>query len=66
MLGDAFLKFAVARHLFLLHDAFDEGQLTRKRSNAVNNSNLYMVAIRNNLQVNGAELQMLDMDRLLQ
>lgn len=50
VLGDAFLKFAVGRHLFLLHDAFDEGQLTRKRSNAVNNSNLYMVAIRNNLQ----------------
>lgn len=66
MLGDAFLKFAVGRHLFLLHDAFDEGQLTRKRSNVVNNSNLYMVAIRNNLQVNDAELQMLDMDRLLQ
>lgn len=50
VLGDAFLKFAVGRHLFLLHDAFDEGQLTRKRSNVVNNSNLYMVAIRNNLQ----------------
>ncbi|XP_010323151.2 dicer-like protein 4 isoform X1 [Solanum lycopersicum] len=50
VLGDAFLKFAVGRHLFLLHDAFDEGQLTRKRSNAVNNSNLYMVAIRKNLQ----------------
>ncbi|KAM7472961.1 hypothetical protein LguiA_011144 [Lonicera macranthoides] len=33
VLGDAFLKFAVGRHLFLLHDALDEGQLTRKRSN---------------------------------
>ncbi|XP_060171899.1 dicer-like protein 4 isoform X2 [Lycium barbarum] len=50
VLGDAFLKFAVGRHLFLSHNAFDEGQLTRKRSNTVNNSNLYMVAIRNNLQ----------------
>ncbi|CAN4113157.1 unnamed protein product [Withania somnifera] len=50
VLGDAFLKFAVGRHLFLSHDTFDEGQLTRKRSNLVNNSNLYMVAIRNNLQ----------------
>ncbi|KAM3337085.1 dicer-like protein 4 isoform X1 [Capsicum galapagoense] len=50
VLGDAFLKFAVGRHLFLLHDAFDEGQLTRKRSNIVNNSNLYMVAVRSNLQ----------------
>ncbi|KAK4369861.1 hypothetical protein RND71_009336 [Anisodus tanguticus] len=50
VLGDAFLKFAVGRHLFLSHDAFDEGQLTRKRSNIVNNSNLYMVAVRNNLQ----------------
>lgn len=52
MLGDAFLKFAVGRHLFLKHDALDEGQLTRKRSNIVNNSNLLKLAIRNNLQVN--------------
>lgn len=51
MLGDAFLKFAVGRHLFLKHDALDEGQLTRKRSNIVNNSNLLKLAIRNNLQV---------------
>ncbi|KAK3007427.1 hypothetical protein RJ639_013553 [Escallonia herrerae] len=33
VLGDAFLKFAVGRQLFLLHDALDEGLLTRKRSN---------------------------------
>lgn len=51
VLGDAFLKFAVGRHLFLLHDALDEGQLTRKRSNAVNNSNLLKLATTNNLQV---------------
>ncbi|KAL0427693.1 UNVERIFIED_CONTAM: Dicer-like protein 4 [Sesamum latifolium] len=51
VLGDAFLKFAVARHLFLKHDALDEGQLTRKRSNIVNNSNLLKLATRNNLQV---------------
>ncbi|XVF35510.1 hypothetical protein REPUB_Repub18cG0151900 [Reevesia pubescens] len=50
-LGDAFLKFAVGRHLFLLHDALDEGELTRRRSNAVNNSNLFKLAIRSNLQV---------------
>uniref|UniRef100_A0A5B7C289 Putative dicer-like protein 4 isoform X2 n=1 Tax=Davidia involucrata TaxID=16924 RepID=A0A5B7C289_DAVIN len=51
VLGDAFLKFAVGRHLFLLHDALDEGQLTRKRSNIVNNSNLYKLATMSNLQV---------------
>ncbi|XP_021275641.1 dicer-like protein 4 isoform X3 [Herrania umbratica] len=50
-LGDAFLKFAVGRHLFLLHDILDEGGLTRRRSNAVNNSNLFKLATRRNLQV---------------
>ncbi|GLU01387.1 hypothetical protein SLE2022_186970 [Rubroshorea leprosula] len=50
VLGDAFLKYAVARHLFLLHGALDEGELTRKRSNAVNNSNLFLLATRRNLQ----------------
>lgn len=50
-LGDAFLKFAVGRHFFLLHDTLDEGELTRKRSNAVNNSNLFKLASSNNLQV---------------
>ncbi|TYH69445.1 hypothetical protein ES332_D05G056400v1 [Gossypium tomentosum] len=50
-LGDSFLKFAVARHLFLLHDALDEGELTRRRSNVVNNSNLFKLATRRNLQV---------------
>ncbi|PPS05772.1 hypothetical protein GOBAR_AA14871 [Gossypium barbadense] len=49
-LGDSFLKFAVARHLFLLHDALDEGELTRRRSNVVNNSNLFKLATRRNLQ----------------
>ncbi|CAI9783088.1 unnamed protein product [Fraxinus pennsylvanica] len=51
VLGDVFLKFAVGRHLFLKHDALDEGQLTRKRSNIVKNSNLLNLATRNNLQV---------------
>ncbi|KAI3443972.1 hypothetical protein Pfo_000637 [Paulownia fortunei] len=51
VLGDAFLKFAVGRHLFLKHDSLDEGQLTRKRSNIVNNFNLLKLATRNNLQV---------------
>ncbi|CAI9097482.1 OLC1v1033915C1 [Oldenlandia corymbosa var. corymbosa] len=51
VLGDAFLKFAVARHLFLLHDSLDEGQLTRKRSKMVNNSNLLYLATKKNLQV---------------
>lgn len=51
VLGDAFLKYAVGRHLFLLHSALDEGQLTRKRSNIVNNSNLIHLATLKNLQV---------------
>ncbi|ESQ42054.1 hypothetical protein EUTSA_v100124260mg, partial [Eutrema salsugineum] len=51
VLGDAFLKFAVSRHLFLHHDRLDEGELTRRRSNVVNNSNLFRLAIRRNLQV---------------
>lgn len=51
VLGDAFLKFAVGRRLFLLHDVLDEGELTRKRSNAVNNSNLFKLAINRNLQI---------------
>lgn len=51
VLGDAFLKYVVGRHLFLLHDALDEGELTRRRSNIVNNSNLFKMATRNNLQV---------------
>ncbi|KAH9603173.1 hypothetical protein KSS87_008418 [Heliosperma pusillum] len=51
VLGDAFLKFVVGRHLFLKYGAYDEGQLTRRRSNLVNNSNLHKLATRNNLQV---------------
>lgn len=51
MLGDAFLKFAVSRHLFLHHGLLDEGELTRRRSNFVNNSNLCRLAIKRNLQV---------------
>ncbi|OVA00281.1 Ribonuclease III domain [Macleaya cordata] len=51
VLGDAFLKYAVGRHLFLLYDTLDEGMLTRKRSTIVNNSNLYNLAIGKNLQV---------------
>ncbi|CAN0901094.1 Dicer-like protein 4 [Linum grandiflorum] len=49
-LGDVFLKFAVGRCLFLLNDVLDEGELTNKRSNAVNNSNLFKLAINKNLQ----------------
>ncbi|MED6180828.1 endoribonuclease Dicer [Stylosanthes scabra] len=51
VLGDAFLKFAVARHFFLTCDSLHEGDLTAKRSNVVNNSNLYKLALRRNLQV---------------
>ncbi|XP_024979353.1 dicer-like protein 4 isoform X2 [Cynara cardunculus var. scolymus] len=51
VLGDAFLKFAVGRHLFVLHNSLDEGQLTRKRSNMVNNSHLFKLALSNNLHV---------------
>ncbi|XP_028190186.1 dicer-like protein 4 isoform X5 [Glycine soja] len=51
VLGDAFLKFAVARHFFLMHDSLHEGDLTKRRSNAVNNSNLFKLAIKRNLQV---------------
>ncbi|XP_042508250.1 endoribonuclease Dicer homolog 4-like [Macadamia integrifolia] len=51
VLGDAFLKYAVGRHLFLLYEALDEGELTRRRSNIVNNSHLYELATRSNLQV---------------
>ncbi|KAH6779316.1 hypothetical protein C2S52_010553 [Perilla frutescens var. hirtella] len=51
VLGDAFLKFAVGRHLFLKHDVLDEGQLTRKRSNIINNHNLLKLAKLKNLQV---------------
>lgn len=51
ILGDAFLKFASGRHLFLLHDTLDEGELTRKRSDVVKNRNLYKLATRSKLQV---------------
>ncbi|PWA74613.1 dicer-like 4 [Artemisia annua] len=51
VLGDAFLKFAVGRHVFLVNDSLDEGILTRKRSNMVNNSHLFRLALSNNLQV---------------
>ncbi|XP_068649428.1 endoribonuclease Dicer homolog 4-like isoform X2 [Aristolochia californica] len=51
VLGDAFLKYAVGRHLFLSYKSQDEGQLTKKRSNMVNNSHLRELAIKNNLQV---------------
>ncbi|XP_028760714.1 dicer-like protein 4 isoform X2 [Neltuma alba] len=51
VLGDAFLKFAVARHFFLMNDSLDEGDLTRRRSSVVNNSNLFKLATKHNLQV---------------
>ncbi|KAJ7979648.1 Dicer-like protein [Quillaja saponaria] len=51
ILGDAFLKFAVGRHVFLMHNSLDEGGLTRMRSSVVNNSNLFRLATKHNLQV---------------
>lgn len=51
VLGDAFLKYVVGRHNFILYEGLDEGQLTRRRSAVVNNSNLYELSIRRNLQV---------------
>ncbi|XP_078438839.1 dicer-like 4 isoform X2 [Wolffia australiana] len=51
ILGDAFLKYAVGRHFFLSYSAVDEGQLSTKRSNIVNNSYLCRLAIQKNLQV---------------
>lgn len=59
LLGDAFLKFAVGRRLFLLHHTLDEGELTRKRSNEVNNSNLYKLSTTKRLQVNIDNLNIL-------
>lgn len=51
VLGDSFLKYIVGRHSFLSYEGLDEGQLTKRRSSIVNNSNLYELAIRKNLQV---------------
>uniref|UniRef100_A0A0D9W711 Dicer-like protein 4 n=1 Tax=Leersia perrieri TaxID=77586 RepID=A0A0D9W711_9ORYZ len=51
VLGDAFLKYIVGRHNFITYEGLDEGQLTRRRSDVVNNSNLYDLSIRRNLQV---------------
>ncbi|KAL6903528.1 hypothetical protein ACP4OV_004341 [Aristida adscensionis] len=51
VLGDAFLKYVVGRHSFISYEGLDEGQLTRGRSAIVNNSNLYELSIRRNLQV---------------
>nr|XP_043623396.1 dicer-like protein 4 isoform X2 [Erigeron canadensis] len=50
VLGDAFLKFAVGRHLFVSNPSLDEGQLTRRRSNMVMNSHLFKLALSKNLQ----------------
>ncbi|KAJ1271827.1 hypothetical protein BS78_06G155400 [Paspalum vaginatum] len=51
VLGDAFLKYVVGRHNFISYEGLDEGQLTRRRSDIVNNSNLYELSIKRNLQV---------------
>ncbi|RCV34474.1 hypothetical protein SETIT_7G162200v2 [Setaria italica] len=51
VLGDAFLKYVVGRHNFISYEGLDEDQLTRRRSDIVNNSNLYELSIRRNLQV---------------
>ncbi|XBJ03091.1 hypothetical protein VPH35_022331 [Triticum aestivum] len=51
VLGDAFLKYVVGRHNFLTYEGLDEGQLTSRRSAIVNNSHLYELSIKRNLQV---------------
>uniref|UniRef100_A0A0D9ZN12 Dicer-like protein 4 n=1 Tax=Oryza glumipatula TaxID=40148 RepID=A0A0D9ZN12_9ORYZ len=51
VLGDAFLKYVVGRHKFITYEGLDEGQLTRRRSDVVNNSHLYELSIRKKLQV---------------
>uniref|UniRef100_A0A0E0KSN5 Dicer-like protein 4 n=1 Tax=Oryza punctata TaxID=4537 RepID=A0A0E0KSN5_ORYPU len=51
VLGDAFLKYVVGRHKFITYEGLDEGQLTRRRSDVVNNSNLCELSIRKKLQV---------------
>lgn len=51
VLGDAFLKYVVGRHLFLSQEFLDEGKLTQIRSDCVNNLHLYELAVKNNLQV---------------
>ncbi|RLM75497.1 hypothetical protein C2845_PM15G13970 [Panicum miliaceum] len=40
VLGDAFLKYVVGRHSFISYEGLDEGQLTKRRSDIVKNSNL--------------------------
>ncbi|KQJ83511.1 hypothetical protein BRADI_5g15337v3 [Brachypodium distachyon] len=51
VLGDAFLKYVVGRHNFMSYEGLDEGQLTRRRSDIVNNSNLHELSVKRNLQV---------------
>ncbi|CAN6228788.1 unnamed protein product [Urochloa humidicola] len=51
VLGDAFLKYVVGRHNFISYEGLDEGQLTRRRSDIVNNSNLYELSIRRNFML---------------
>lgn len=53
VLGDAFLKYVVGRHSFISFEGLDEGKLTWKRSCIVNNLNLYVLAIKKDLQVHG-------------
>ncbi|XP_078162667.1 dicer-like 4 isoform X3 [Carex rostrata] len=51
VLGDAFLKYVVGRHSFISFEGLDEGKLTWRRSCIVNNLNLYVLAIKKDLQV---------------
>ncbi|XP_059637815.1 dicer-like protein 4 isoform X2 [Cornus florida] len=51
VLGDVFLKFVVGRHLFLLDSNLKEGELTQKRKDIVENSNLFKLATMSNLQL---------------
>ncbi|KAK7347176.1 hypothetical protein VNO80_21703 [Phaseolus coccineus] len=66
VLGDAFLKFVVARHFFLMHESLHEGDLTKRRSNAVNNSNLLKLAIRRNLQAQGWKAKSKTLEEVLE
>ncbi|KAM7276037.1 hypothetical protein ACFE04_017903 [Oxalis oulophora] len=50
LLGDAYLKWVVSRHLFLKYPQKHEGQLTRMRQQMVSNMVLYQYALVKGLQ----------------
>eukprot|EP00250_Pteridium_aquilinum_P017318 c23569_g2_i1 orf=455-2809(+) len=41
LLGDSFLKYAISRHLFLVHEEADEGFLTSRRTEKICNASLF-------------------------